>query len=467
MHLPCVESIVLPGESANSKREEKDNNAANDSLLASQMLLKVGNQAQSTKCETSTKSKDQSSKSQRLLTNVSCTFLMLTNRSIICFGGEDWWYHHPHSKAHLMRRFALAGNKVIFVNSISMGLPGLAHKDLLPRIKRKLGSYSKLARQTDEGITVVSPASLPFFGTTAARAANRRMIGAQIRRLAKSRGLTKPILWIAIPTAAEMIGSFDESAIVYQVSDKYDANTMDHATDPALIRRLHEHAIDAADLVFYSGRKLFNEATRGCDHSYLLEQGVDYERWSKISTLKVAPEIERIPHPRLGYFGAIEPWLVDQELIKRAAHERPEWQWIFIGNKSRGVEIEQLSNTHFLPPVPYDELPSFAAGFDVCVLPWETEQAFTSYGSAIKVREYLATGKPVVISPLPEYEPMGQVLRIARSREQFLQLVDDALSETDPQASVKRQAAVASGTWDARAEWVSELIEETLTVKRS
>jgi hypothetical protein len=87
----------------------------------------------------------------------------LLNRSIICFGGEDWWYHHPHSKAHLMRKFARAGNKVIFVNSISMGLPGSGHKDLLPRIKRKLGSYSKLARQTDEGITVVSPASLTFF----------------------------------------------------------------------------------------------------------------------------------------------------------------------------------------------------------------------------------------------------------------------------------------------------------------
>ena len=159
-----------------------------------------------------------------------------------------------------MRKFARAGNKVIFVNSISMGLPALAHKDLLPRIKRKLGSYSKLARQTEEGITVVSPASLPFFGVAAARTLNRQMIGAQIRTLAKSRGLSKPILWIAIPTAAEMIGAFDESAIVYHVSDKYDANTMDHATDPALIRRLHHQAIAAADLVFYSGRKLFDEA---------------------------------------------------------------------------------------------------------------------------------------------------------------------------------------------------------------
>jgi glycosyltransferase involved in cell wall biosynthesis len=390
---------------------------------------------------------------------------MLTNRSIICFAGEDWWYHHPHSKAHLMRKFARAGNKVIFVNSISMGLPSLAHKDLLPRIKRKLGSYSKLARQTEEGITVVSPASVPFFGTGAARTLNRQMIGAQIKRLARSRGLTKPVLWIAIPTAAEMIGVFDEAAIVYHVSDKYDANTMDHATDPTLIRRLHERAIDGADLVFYSGRKLFSEATRGCDRSYLLEQAVDFEHWSKVKALPVAPEMQNIPRPRLGYFGAIEPWLVDQELIKQAARERPSWQWVFIGNRSRGVEIEDLPNTHFLPPVPYEQLPSFAAGFDVCVLPWETEQAFTSYGSAIKVREYLATGKPVVISPLPEYEPMSDVLRIARTREEFFRLVEDALNETDESLAAKRQAAVASGTWDARAEWVSDLIEETLRNK--
>src|SRR5689334_11917876 len=361
-----------------------------------------------------------------------------------------------------MRKFARAGNKVIFVNSISMGLPSLGHKDLLPRIKRKLGSYSKLARQTDEGITVVSPASLPFFGTAAARAMNRQMIGAQIRKLAKIRGLTKPILWIAIPTAAEMIGEFDESAVVYHVSDKYDANTMDHATDPALIRRLHEHAIEAADLVFYSGRKLFDEATEGRDHSHLLEQGVDFERWSKVPSLTVAPQIESIPRPRIGYFGAIEPWLLDQELIKKAARERPSWHWIFIGNLSRGVEVQGLPNTHFLPPVAYEELPNYAAGFDVCVLPWETEQAFTSYGSAIKVREYLATGKPVVISPLPEYEPMKDVLRIARTRDDFIALVEDALRETDPEASQKRQAAVAGGTWDARAEWVSQLIEEVL-----
>jgi hypothetical protein len=41
---------------------------------------------------------------------------ILKGKSLVCFGGEDWWYHHPHSKNHLMRRFARAGNRVVFVN---------------------------------------------------------------------------------------------------------------------------------------------------------------------------------------------------------------------------------------------------------------------------------------------------------------------------------------------------------------
>lgn len=389
---------------------------------------------------------------------------MLKDKSIICFGGEDWWYHHPHSKNHLMRRFARGGNKVIFVNSISMGLASFKSKDLVPRITRKLKSYAKLARTTEDGITVVSPAVVPFFGSRAATVTNRGLLTTQISTLARRRGLSEPILWIAIPTAVEMVGRLNESLVIYHVSDKYDANTMDHATDPALIRQLHERAIENAEIIFYSSRKLLAEATHGRERSYLLEQAVDFHHWSKISngSVRVAEEVEKIPRPRLGYFGAIEPWLIDQELIKHAAKKHPDWNWVFVGNCSRGLEIESLPNVHFLPPVSYEDLPNFAAGFDVCVLPWDTEVPFTSYGSAIKVREYLASGKPVVISPLPEYESMSNVLRIGRSPEQFLRLIDEALHEQGTELAQSRQDAVREGTWDARAEWVSDLIERGL-----
>ena len=61
---------------------------------------------------------------------------------------------------------------------------------------------------------------------------------------------------------------------------------------------------------------------------------------------------------------------------------------------------------------------------------------------------------------------MGDVLRIARTRDEFLRLVDEALNEDDPELRQKRQAAVATGTWEARAQWVGDLIERVLEAKQ-
>ena len=66
----------------------------------------------------------------------------LESESIVCFAGEDWWYHHPHSKNHLLKRYARQ-NKVLFVNSITMGLPSMSNPDFYLKIRRKLKSYMR------------------------------------------------------------------------------------------------------------------------------------------------------------------------------------------------------------------------------------------------------------------------------------------------------------------------------------
>src|SRR5215510_12388785 len=129
---------------------------------------------------------------------------MIRNQSIICFAGEDWWYHHQHSKNHIMRRLARAGNRVIFVNSISMGLPSIGSPDLFSKIKRKLRSYAKPVRITEEGIIVVSPFAVPFYSNRWFRAINRWLLVLQIKLLMMAFEMRRPILWIAIPTAAQI-----------------------------------------------------------------------------------------------------------------------------------------------------------------------------------------------------------------------------------------------------------------------
>jgi hypothetical protein len=101
----------------------------------------------------------------------------------------------------------------------------------------------------------------------------------------------------------------------------------------------------------------------------------------------------------------------------------------------------------------------------VCVLPWRENNIFTSYGSAIKVREYLATGKPVVIVPLYEYlQTPG--LRFYRGAEQFIAQIEAALGEDSPALAAQRQASVKEGTWDQRASQLAALINSLLRGQR-
>jgi glycosyltransferase involved in cell wall biosynthesis len=356
----------------------------------------------------------------------------------------------------------------MFINSISMGLPSISSRDFWGKIRRKLSSYAKFVRRTEEGIVVLSPIVIPFYSSRAGRAINRYLLSAQIKLMMIAFGFDNPVLWIAIPTARDLAGRLGERALVYQVSDKYDANRMDHATARETIAAMHADLLARADLVYYSGRKLFEDEMAARPDlkgkSKMLSQAVDFEHFASSTANSFQPpdDIASIPRPRLGYFGQVDGWLLDQELIRYVSRKRPDWQWVLVGLKASRLEIEDLPNVRHLGSKPYGEMPRYASQFDVCVLPWVTNNEFVNYGSAIKVREYLATGKPVVITPLYEYEPLDGILRISRGYDDFITKVEGALARDTIEERRARQSAVKDATWDARAEEVSRDIQELL-----
>jgi hypothetical protein len=110
----------------------------------------------------------------------------------------------------------------------------------------------------------------------AGRWLNRILLVAQLRLAMLLLRISRPILWVAIPTAAEMAGRLGEKLLLYQVSDKYDANE-DSALSAQVIREYDRQLKEAADVVLYSGRKLFREATE--PNRFFLEQAVDFEHF--------------------------------------------------------------------------------------------------------------------------------------------------------------------------------------------
>ena len=151
-------------------------------------------------------------------------------------------------------------------------------------------------------------------------------------------------------------------------------------------------------------------------------------------------------------------------MLFRSARLRPGWHWVLLGLKSNLVRVS-APNIHFLGSKPYRDLPQYIRQFDVCVLPWRETNTFTSYGSAIKVREYLATGKPVVMAPLYEYlQTPG--LRFYSGAQEFIAQVEAAIAEDTPALAAQRQAVVKEGTWDERANQLAALIHSLLRGQR-
>ena len=80
----------------------------------------------------------------------------------------------------------------------------------------------------------------------------------------------------------------------------------------------------------------------------------------------------------------------------------------------------------------------------------------------LKLREYLATGKPIVSVPAPEIDRFADSIRIGRTPSEFLAHIDDALVSDTAVDRSRRLAAVAGMSWETRMADVIAVVEERL-----
>jgi glycosyltransferase involved in cell wall biosynthesis len=170
------------------------------------------------------------------------------------------------------------------------------------------------------------------------------------------------------------------------------------------------------------------------------------------------PEAARtLRKPVIGYFGVLGDW-IDIELLEYCAQKRPDWTFLFIGRISTEIaHLRRLPNTVFIPPQPYASLPAWAKAFDVAVMPYRlTQQVLNS--NPLKLREYLATGKPVVTVRAPEIEKFADVLPLAGNREEFLAQLDTAILDHSPASRMARLDSIRGQSWEDRVEAVVEIV---------
>jgi glycosyltransferase involved in cell wall biosynthesis len=224
-----------------------------------------------------------------------------------------------------------------------------------------------------------------------------------------------------------------------------------------------------ADLVFVTSDTLLEAKSRLNTQISVSPHGVEFEHFARSQDprLPVPNDIAQFRGPVVGFFGLIERF-IDLELIDWIAEQRPQWQFVFVGRVA--VPAESLpcrANVHFLGKRPYESLPGYAKRFDACIIPYRAGD-WSYHANPLKLREYLAAGKPVVAVSTPQTEKFADVVETARTREEFLAGLDRMLERPPtPTETTCRMAKVADASWAARAEVVVRELRTALAVDTS
>lgn len=383
-------------------------------------------------------------------------------RAVVLFSAQDYWYHNRgHSDLQLARGMARE-RRVLLVNSIGMRMPSPgATTQPVRRVLRKIRSALHGTRRPEPGLpdlVVMTPVFLPLYGNERARRANARLVSAQVRALLWLWGVRRPDIVVTIPTAADVVQHLPRRSLAVNRADKFSA--FDEA-DQTLIASLERALLRDADVAFYVSHTLMDEERElagGVQH--FLGHGLDVDHFEAGRSAPEPHDLVGLERPLVGFFGGIDGYLVDLDLLRRTADAMERGTLVLIGDPT--CDISDLTNhprVHWLGPRDYRDIPAYGAQLDVLVMPW-LDNEWIRYCNPIKAKEYLALGKPVVTTYYPEAEPFGDVMGIAKTPDDFVTQVLRAMDGDGVGTSDARRAAVAGDSWVAKSRELLGLVDD-------
>lgn len=390
---------------------------------------------------------------------------MLTGYNLVYFGPGPWsglW----RNRHHLMTRFA-QHNRVLYVEPAPYLRPVV--RQLLQGQEGWQALRSPRLSQEQESLYVYhSPAFAPMSGRRSLNTITRTVRRALLLRAMQRLEMERPIVWLSRPEMGELIGQFHEQLTIYHVVDEYTAY-QGVTEDLASWLRLQEKRLMAqVDLVIVVSPTLWEAKRSYNPHTYLVPNGVDLEAFNRAQIEKAIPptDLNAIPEPRLVYAGLIGMRL-DLTLLLAVARRHPDWSLVFIGQvDNRGCEdelvnLQALPNVHFLGMKPASAVPRYLLACQVCLLPYRRSEE-SRHIDPIKLYEGLASGKPIVSTPIPAVLPYSDLIWLASDDSEFETAVQEALTERDNGRVTRRQSIAAANTWEKRVEQISALIHSHL-----
>ncbi|WP_320041025.1 glycosyltransferase [uncultured Desulfobacter sp.] len=376
---------------------------------------------------------------------------------------SDDWGEHPSSCQHLFKCIG-SRYRTLWINTVGLRTPKLSRTDIDKAIHKIRRMFTRKitpcsSKKLPDELTVVQPFMLPFQNVRYVRHLNKISVRRAIQRFIHTQQIYKYIVTlVTAPNGCDYVGLFDENKIVYYCVDDF-SEWPGH--DKRLILEMEDALISKSDLFFATADTLFTKLKKYGKPVFSFSHGVDVELFSNLPG-RNHHWLDNIPRPIVGYFGLFDD-RSDQKLLADTAKNHPDVSFVITGNVVTDVTLlEKEPNVYFTGPVPYQSLPAIVAGWDICMLPYKMN-ALTESINPLKLKEYIATGKPVISTPLPEVVSLSQWIHIHSGQDEWRKAITQILSGKELTGNCEeRRQFIHEHSWENKALFMLDKIFEQI-----
>ena len=273
----------------------------------------------------------------------------------------------------------------------------------------------------------------------------------------------KPLLWYYSPMdSAWSLGHFANRGVIYDCMDELSQFT----GAPKSLVQNEARLMSATDVVFTGGYELGEKKQKQHDNVHAFGCGVDYPHFAKAGDLATAipPDIDFMTRPIVGWFGVVDE-RVDYAMVGAMAQRRPAWSFAMVGPvvKIDPNLLPHSPNLFWLGGRDYQQLPNYCRAFDINMMPFAMNAA-TQFINPTKGLEYMATGKPIISTPVRDVvRQWSDVVRLAKTAEEFVAAAEEALRTGPSDDRITRGIELAKrSSWESTVETMQGLIRQAI-----
>jgi hypothetical protein len=363
---------------------------------------------------------------------------------------------------------ALALSKSPFVNQL-IYLNPLIHigdcinsKHKLSKLKY-IGRYNQVKNTPLDARSAISP--IPFTRFTIFRKAYELWARYTIKKIQEELPSSNKILIIQKPSdyALLMLRECKRKGfyIVFDWGDLFEKHD-DTPQSQNKIGWLCREIASNSDLVLGVSPKITEIAISVNKRSYVFPNAV----WSDLIVKKIKPPRPRnqiLTKPKIAYFGLMNRFKLDNNLIKGVVESKPGWEFIFIGPHQDNDLKDKLANSKNITFISqmdgYSIHKYLIDNVDICFFPYNSIDEASNYGSSMKLYETLGLGLPIVATN--SFDPLDakDLIHVGSSVLELVHSIEKVLSEDTVEMRKGRVEYAKKNTWEIRVSQLINIIE--------